>query len=53
MWLGASKDCETPRSRKCLGRFALSRNPASQADEGQLDVDAHVMQTSALQNTDI
>ena len=32
---------------------ALSRNPVSSADEGQVDIEAHVMQTSALQDTDI
>ena len=32
---------------------ALSRNPVSSADDGQVDVEAHLMQTSALQDTDI
>eukprot|EP00731_Ephydatia_muelleri_P007839 Em0004g177a len=32
---------------------ALSRNPVSSADEGQVDIEAHVMQMSALQDTDI
>ena len=32
---------------------ALSRNPLSSADDGQVDIEAHVMQTSALQDTDI
>ena len=32
---------------------ALSRNPVSSADEGQVDIEAHVMQTSAPQDTDI
>ena len=32
---------------------ALSRNPVSSTDEGQVDIEAHVMQTSAHQDTDI